>query len=417
MLKNPPALIHTHQLNNGLTVIVQQMPSVQSAAYSLMVPAGCMYDRSGRNGTASVLCEMLPRGAGERNSRELSSAQDFLGLHSRESVNVAHMKFSGAVLKDNLSKSLEILSDIVLRPHLDEIQFAPSQNSVLQSLRSLEDEPRQKVMIELRRRCLGLPFGLPVDGTPEEVRSLTYEDVRQQYKSCFRPEESILGIAGNVNPHQIVEEAESLFGDWKPGSPSELQSAPPGPARDHISLESQQTQIGLAYPSVSAVDPDYYTAWAAVSILSGGSSSRLFTEVREKRGLCYAVYASLSSMKQNGHVLCYAGTMTERAQETLDVMLQEIRRLSQNITPEELERCKAGAKSALIIQEETSIARAGRIARDWYLRGRVISLDEIHERLDELTPQGIAEFVEAHPAQNLTLLTIGPKPLEISNGV
>lgn len=412
---NPPDTIDSHTLPNGLTILIQHMPSVQSAAYCLLVPAGSIYDQPGKNGTASVACDMLTRGAGDYNSRQLAIAQDSLGLQSGESVQAKHIKFSGATLKNNLPASLEILADIVLRPHLKEEQFAPAINSVKHSLLSIEDEPRQKVMIELKRRCEGLPWGKPTDGSLADLANITRDDVQQHFKTCFRPEGTILGIAGNVDSRQIIEIVSQLFGDWPRGTEPEIETSPAGPHRDHIELESTQTQIGLAYPSVSVNDPDYYTAWASVSVLSGGSSSRLFTEVREKRGLCYAVYATLGSLKDSGHVLCYAGTTVDRAQETLDVMLQVIHDLSQNISEEELNRCKAGAKSALIMQQESSSGRASRIARDWFLRNRVITLDEIHDQLNAITPERITDYLTSHPAEHLTLLTIGPSALEIKS--
>ncbi len=412
-----PSTTTSHALPNGMMVLIQPMPAVQSAAYSLLVPAGCIYDREDRSGTASVLCEMLSRGAGERDSRQLSADQDFLGLQRSESVSARHLKLSGATLSDKLPESLAILADIVLRPHLNEDEFEPSIASVRQTLLSNEDEPRQKVMIELRRRCLGLPWGLPSDGSLDDIDRIALDDVRNHYRGCFRAGEAILGIAGQVDPPRVLEQITALFGDWSDAPESEVRHAPPGPPVDHIVLDSQQTQIGLAYPSVSVNDPEYYAAWAAVGILSGGSSSRLFTEVREKRGLCYSVHAALSALKHRGDVLCYAGTTVERAQETLDVMLTEIDRLAEGITDDELNRCKAGAKSTLIMQQESSMARAARIAYDWYLRGAIITLEEIHARLDALTPAKVAEFVRRHPARDLTLLTIGPKPLEMNRAV
>src|SRR5690606_25044640 len=125
-----------------------------------------------------------------------------------------------------------------------------------------------------------------------------------------------------------------------------------GPQRDHITTDSNQTHIGLAYDAVPYRDDNYYAAWAAVSVLSGGSSSGLFTEVRERRGLCYSVYATLISLLEEGRVLAYAGTTPERAQETLNVTIDVIRKLADGIEQNELDRCKAGAKSALIMQQE-----------------------------------------------------------------
>jgi predicted Zn-dependent peptidase len=150
-----------------------------------------------------------------------------------------------------------------------------------------------------------------------------------------------------------------------------------------------------------------------VSILSGGSSSRLFTEVREKRGLCYSVYATLHSLLTEGRVLAYAGATTDRAQETLDVMVAEMRRLSQGIEPQELARCLARAKSSLIMQQESTGARAGALARDWFHLRRINTLHEIRAALERLTIEQILAYVEAFPARPLTVLTIGEESLRI----
>src|SRR5215831_9095794 len=139
-------------------------------------------------------------------------------------------------------------------------------------------------------------------------------------------------------------------------------------------------------------------------------SSRLFTEVREKRGLCYSVYASLNSLRDVGKVLCYAGTTVERAQETLDVTLQELIRLGRGISEDELDRCKARAKSSLIMQQESSSSRASSNARDWYHLGRIETLEEVREKIESLTIADLLEEIAEHPAKDFTILTLGPEP-------
>lgn len=193
----------------------------------------------------------------------------------------------------------------------------------------------------------------------------------------------------------------------------EVTRVPRKAAETHLAADSAQTHIGLAFDAVPYSHDDYYAAWAAVSILSGGSSSRLFTEVREKRGLCYSVYASLNSLLEEARILAYAGTTVERAQETLDVMLAEIRKLKDGIDDSELFRCKARAKSALIMQQESTAARASAIARDWFHLGRVQTLDEIHGKLDRLTVTDILDYVRSHPVDDITLLAVGPEPLHL----
>jgi predicted Zn-dependent peptidase len=406
--------IQISTLENGIVLVVEPMVDVQSAAFSLLVPAGSIYDPPGQNGNASVLCELITRGAGEWDSKQLSCALDNLGVQRHESVGTGHITFTGATLADNLPSALRIYGDILRKPHLPADQFSAARMGVEQTLRALEDEPRQKIIVELRRRTFDSPWGLPTDGTLEELESLTAQSVCQQYERCFRPNGMILGVAGCVDPEAIRGIVEEIFGDWKSLPVPGFEVTSGGPSRDHIPHDSTQTHIAIAYPTVPYNDPEYYEAWAAVSVLSGGMSSRLFTEVREKRGLCYAVHASLSSLKDDARVLCYAGTTSERAQETLDVTLREILRLGEGIEENELERCRARAKSSLVMQQESTLARSSSIARDWYHLGRVTQLTEVREKIDGLTVESVQEHLHKHPAGNFTIVTIGQAPLEVA---
>jgi predicted Zn-dependent peptidase len=150
-----------------------------------------------------------------------------------------------------------------------------------------------------------------------------------------------------------------------------------------------------------------------VGVLSGGMSSRLFTEVREKRGLCYSVYASYHTHRDLACVLCYAGTTTPRAQETLDVTLEQLRLLAKGVRPEELDRLKTCVKSSLVMQQESSSARSGAIARDWYHLGRVRTLDEVGELVDALTADSINRYLAEHPPEDFTIVTLGSEPLKV----
>ena len=338
------------------------MDDVQSAAFSLLVPAGSIYDPPGQNGTASVLSDLIVRGAGDLDTKQLCAALDNLGLQRNEGVGTTHLTFSGATLADKLPDALRHYGDIVLAPLLPEDQFPAAQAGLEHSLRAMEDEPRQKIIQELRKRCYDAPWGLPTEGSLDDLPRLDAKTVRAHYERCFHPNETILGIAGRIDVDRMTQVVEEIFGSWKPAPQPEFATSPHGPQHDHISHDSTQTHIGIAYNSVPYRDPDYYAAWAAVSVLSGGMSARLFTEVREKRGLCYAVQASLNTLRDEARVLCYAGTSNERAQETLDVTLAELVRLGDGIEEEELARCKARVKSSLIMQQESTFSRSSSIA-------------------------------------------------------
>ena len=405
--------VQTFQLPNGLTLLVEPMADVQSAAFSLLVPAGSIYDPPDQAGCASVLVELLLRGAGDLDSQELTNALDNLGLQRSESAERRFVSFGGATLAENLPAALKLYADVVRRPHLPEDEFEAAVAGSEQTLMAIEDEPRQKIMLELRRMCYPAPWGKPSEGSLAGLSGLSMNSVRQHFQRCFRPNEAILGIAGNVNVAEIRALIEDAFGDWSALPEPAFETGARGPYRDHIEHESAQTQIGIAYDSVPYRDSEYYAAWAAVGVLSGGSSSRLFTEVRERRGLCYAVHAGLTSSKDDGRVLCYAGTTAERAQETLDVTLQEVQRLRGSIQNDELDRCKARAKSSLIMAQESTSSRAASLANDWFHLGRVVSLEDIRGQIEGLTVARLHAHLEKYPPQNFTILTLGPQPLEV----
>jgi predicted Zn-dependent peptidase len=407
--------IHQHTFSNGLTLLVERMEHVRSAALNFLVPAGCAHDPRDQLGIASVLSDLITRGAGARNSRELTLALDSLGLDRDESVGSMHIRFWGATLARNLPAALEIYADILRRPHFPDEEIDAVKALALQDLQSLEDEPRQKVLIELRQRHYPSPLGQDRRGTMEGIEGLTIDKVRAHYRRLFSPRGTILSVAGNVDWEPLRDQVGRLFGDWQGDEEPALKLQRPAGKRAHLAKETTQTQIALAYASVPIGDPDYYAAMGAVNVLSGGMSARLFTEVREKRGLCYAVWASYQTFKDRASILCYAGTTTERAQETLDVTLGELRRLQEGIEPEEVARVQAGLKSSLIMQEESTSARAGTLASDWYYLGRVRSFDEIQAAINALTPERIARHLGRCPPQDFTIVTLGTKPLQIAD--
>jgi predicted Zn-dependent peptidase len=409
-----PQDVYQHTFANGLTLLAEPMPHVRSAAVNFLIPAGAVYDRPDRLGAGAVLSDLITRGAGERDSRELTLAMDNLGLDSSESVGSVHMRFWGATVARNLPAALDIYANILLRPHLPEDELEAVRSLALQDIRGLEDEPRSKVLVELRKRHYPTPLGNDHRGTAEGVSALTIEDLRERHKRLFRPGGAILAVAGNFEWGPLRDQVGRLFGDWKGDALPPPQPGPRGEKRGHVAKDLAQTQIAAAYASVPVGDPEYYAAMGAVHVLSGGMSARLFTEVREKRALCYAVWASYQTFKDRASVICYAGTTNERAQETLDVLLRELRRLPEGIEAEEVERVQAGLKSSLIMQQESTSARALALASDWYNLGRVRSFDEIQSAINALTPEGVLAHVRRLPPGDFTIVTLGPKALEVN---
>ncbi len=409
--------IFSHAYENGLVLVAEPMMSLESAAFTFLVPAGCSYDPANQSGLSSFTCEMTLRGAGERDSRAMVDALENLGVERGESVSSHHTTFSGATLARNLSPALELFADLLRRPRLPLDQLEAARSVVLQELRAIDDEPSQRLLIELRRRQYPDPWGRSSHGDVAGLESITLSDIRSFYGRQYRPNGTILGVAGRIDWPRLKDDVGRLLGDWKPQPTAEPRAGQILARRGHLPHESNQTQIGIAYDSVPYRHRDYFQAFGAVGVLSGGMSSRLFTEVREKRGLCYTVYATCHTLLDRGSVLCYAGTSAERAQETLDVMLAELIRLAEGVEAAELNRLKARIKSGLIMQQESSSSRSGSIARDWHHLGRARTLDEVGALVDGLTCQSINAYLKENPPRDFAIVTLGPTPLETTLGV
>jgi predicted Zn-dependent peptidase len=400
-----------------MVLVGEPTKSLESAAFTFSLPGGCSYDPPKRFGLASLTCEMMLRGAGERDSRAWISALENLGVERGESVGTTQATFGGATLRDNLPAGLELFADLICRPLMPADQLEQGRSVCVQELRGVDDDPSHKLMIELRRRRYPDPWGRSSHGDEEGLRAIKIDDIRKFHAHHYRPNGTILAVAGNFEWQRLCDEVERLFADWKTAGDAPPTASNGHALANHISFESSQSHVGIAYPTIPYKHPDYFQAWAAVGVLSSGSSSRLFTEVREKRGLCYTVNASLHTQRERAAVFCYAGTTAERAQETLDVTIGELHRLAQGIEANELDRLKARIKSSLIMQQESSSSRSGALAREWYHLGRARTLDEIGALIDALSRDSINNFLKANPPQDLLVVTLGPQPLEVPVGV
>jgi len=409
--------ILSHTFGNGLVLVAEPMTSLRSAAFTVLVPSGSAYEPAEFAGLGGFTCEMSLRGAGPRDSRQFILNLENLGIDRHESVYNAHAAYSGAMLAENLPKVLAIYADLLRRPHLGADQIEAARLVMLQELHAIEDEPGHQLMLELRRCHYPKPWNKSPHGDLKGIEAVAVEQVREHFNRHYRPEGTIIGVAGRFEWEQLKDTVGNLLGDWQSQDVPEIVESTPGPRYEHLPYDSNQTHVGIAYPSVPYRHEDYFQAWGAVGVLSGGSSARLFTEVREKRGLCYSVNASHHTLKDIGAVLCYAGTSAERAQETLDVTLGELDRLARGVEEQELDRLKARIKSALIMQQESSHSRSSTLARDWYHLGRSRTLEEVGQKIDALSSDSINEYLERRPPGDFTIVTLGPEKLETPGGI
>ncbi len=400
-----------HTFANGLTFLSETMPGTQSAAMTLMLAAGSATDPDGQSGSASVLSDLVLRGAGTRNSRQLTDHLDSLGLQRSNSVGVFHTRFSVAAVGPRVIDGLATYADIVRRAHLPQDGFDSARDLALQGLAGIDDDPRQKLLIKLREQYLPWPYGRNGMGSPKDLAELKLEQIKSDYATRYNARAAILAVAGNIDPQAWKSAIETHFGDLPAGKEESIAKRPAPGSYLHEEQQSEQTHIGVAYGSIPETDPDYYVARMAVEVLSGGMSGRLFTEVREKRALCYSVSAGYSSLKDQGSIICYAGTSNDRAQATFDCMIGELHRLTEGVTHAELERAKIGLKSSTIMQGESTSSRCGAIAHDWWMRGRLRTLDEIKAAIDAVTVDRVNAYLKKNPPGPFTTVIVGPKAL------
>jgi len=402
-----------HTLKNGMVLLGEPMEAVESVAFGFMLPAGAARLPDGCCGAGNVIADWIFRGAGDKDSRQLSDAIDGLGLVRGRSVGSSHIAIGAALEAGNLAEALDLHADIIRKPSLKDDQFELARQLAIDEVLSLDDDPRHKVMLKLREQFYPSPLGHNTIGDIAELKALTAQISGQIIKDKFNLSQTIFSVAGKYDFDAVCQQIERLFESEPQEGGESITLGPRQGKYTHIDNDGAQVHIALMTETVKPTDEDYYNARVAISVLSGGMSARLFTEVREKRGLCYAIGARYHGLKEAAGVMCYAGTTPDKAQETLDCVIGEFNRLGEGISAEEIDRAKLGLKSSLILQSESSSSRAGSIGSDHYILGRVRSLDGIKDKIEATSVNSVLAFLRGNPFREFTVVTIGPKQVNV----
>ncbi|HZW09842.1 MAG TPA: pitrilysin family protein, partial [Phycisphaerales bacterium] len=318
------------------------------------------------------------------------------------------------VIGGRLSEALPLLVDMVRRPRFDEASIAPSRELCLQAIEALKDDPGERAALGARARHLPPPFNRSTLGESAGIAAITRDELVERWRRLAVPGGSIMALAGAVEPGAVVEQLERLLAGWEGAAPEPVPAptAPRGYA--HEQDKTNQVQIVLVHDAPAEPAADSAVERLATSVLSGGMSSRLFTEVREKRGLCYSVHARYSADRDFGVVTADVGTQPERAQQSLDVLVAELERIrtpAGRVTPEEFHRAHVGMKSRLVFSGESTGSRAAALAGDMHRLGRPRTLDEIAAEIEAVTLDRLNAYVAARPLGRVTVQTVGPAPL------
>lgn len=406
-----------HTLSCGMRIALERNTGVRSVGIAWSLPVGSAGDPEGAagEGESTLLSELITRGAGDLDSRAFSEALDRIGAQRSCGTTAYHTLATMTVLGSRLEPALDLLCTMVRAPRFDADGLEPARSLALQSLASLADDPSHLVMLRLAEIALPSPFNRTSFGHAEGLKSLTLGGLRDAWFRRCVPGGAILGIAGAIEPARVIDQLERRLSGWTGAFAEPVPAAQAARGSVHIPQQSAQTHMGLAIDAPHERDPQSLAHRLAVKIIGGGMSSRLFTEVREKRGLCYSVGMSYAAGRDRGISQVYAGSTPERAPRTLECIRTELARAAKGVSSDEFEGAIVGLKSRLVMQGESSLARASAISGDVFRIGRPRSLAEVAADADRISHDSLNEHMaQAFCPDRLdtaSLAVVGPAPL------
>src|SRR5437773_7722946 len=391
----PPNYFY-HQLPNGMEMIGQYMPSLSSVTVGFQLDAAVIHEPEEKQGLAHLFEYMLFQGTKRHDARSLNEAFESLGARKGASTGLEVGQVWSQIVHTKLDATLDLLHEILLTPTFPQNELEQMRNIVLQEIRRRDDEPMSRIFELVRTNFYrGTALGRPILGTSERVNQLQRHDLQTFWQARYQPDNTLFAIAGKFDWDHVVEQMQKLFGEWS-GHAELSPEQRPQPAAS-IALEYQegkQEHLALMFPFPKYTDPDYYPAMVVSEVLGGNMASRLFVEVREKRGLVYGISAGLTSNKHIGGMRIYAGTTPEQGHECLEVIINELRKLEQEgITADELNRAKVQLKSEHVMRSEGSGARMGAISRSWWFERKVRTIQEVKQAIDAVTQEQVLQVL------------------------
>ncbi|MFV0476154.1 MAG: M16 family metallopeptidase [Pikeienuella sp.] len=384
--------IRLSTLPNGLRVITESMPGLGSAAIGVWIAAGSRNETEAENGVAHFLEHMAFKGTGKRSALAIAEAIEDVGGHLNAYTSREATAYYARVLAEDAPLALDIIGDILTDPVFAPEEIELERGVILQEIGQALDTPDDVIFDWLQETAYpSQPLGRPILGPAERVRAFGEADLRRFTARHYAPGGMILSAAGAVDHDVLLAEAERHFGHLKPVEAATRDAAAyrGGERREVKKLE--QAHMALAFEAPSWRDRDYYAAQLMSVALGGGMSSRLFQEAREKRGLCYTIFAQAGAYQDSGLLTIYAGTGGEEAKALAELTVDVIRGAADNLRQDELDRARAQMKAGIVMGLESPSARAERLARALMIWGEAPDLDRTIARIDAVTVANMRE--------------------------
>ena len=386
--------VHLHTLSNGFRVATEAMPGLRSAAIGVWVLAGGRHEAPEQNGIAHFLEHMAFKGTRRRTALEIAEAIEDVGGYINAYTSREMTAYYARVLDGDVPLALDVIADILLEPAFADGEIEVERGVILQEIGQVLDTPDDIVFDWLQEAAYpDQPLGRTILGPEERVQAFGQGDLRRFVAERYGPGQMILCAAGAVDHDAICRAAEAAFGHLSPIlAPSLIQPAAwrGGERREIKALE--QVHFALALEGPDYRDPLIHTAQVWATAMGGGMSSRLFQEIREKRGLCYSIFAQAGAYEDTGLTTIYAGTSAEDIVELVDVTVEEMRRAAADMAEAEVARARAQMKAGMLMGLESPSNRAERLARMLSIWGRVPPVEEQIARIEAVTTQGVRDF-------------------------
>jgi predicted Zn-dependent peptidase len=401
--------VEFHTLSNGFRIVTEHMPGLESASIGVWVQAGGRHETLPQNGIAHFLEHMAFKGTKRRSALQIAESIEDVGGYINAYTSREMTAYYARVLSQDVALGLDVIADILLNPVFDPEEIEIERGVILQEIGQSLDTPDDVIFDWLQEASYpGQAIGRTILGPEERVSSFSRDDLSAFVAQHYGPNRMILAAAGGVDHAAIVADAERLFGHLKPVTDENPDRATftCGEHREVKTLEQAHFALSLEGPSYR--DEAIYTAQIFATAFGGGMSSRLFQEIREKRGLCYTIYAQAGAYSDTGGTTIYAGTSGDEIASLATLTMDELKRAADDMSEAEVARARAQMKAGLLMGLESPSSRAERLSRMVAIWNRVPPLAETVQRIDAVSTADVRDFAAQLCQANSALALYGP---------
>lgn len=410
-------LVH-RTLPCGVEFAAEILPGRPTAALEIRILAGYADEPADKLGLARLLEQVVDKGTARRDGRGVLDAFDAIGAQRSSATGRHTTAFSTLVLPEFLPQALDLHAEMLRTPTLPQDACDVAVELASQELSSLEDDPQSLAEKLIDRQAYGAVLGRHPLGERGTLETITRADIEAHWHKTFAAGRMLVCVAGDVNVDAVAEHVQKCFDGFGSAQSAGRNAVPIefAAARTHHAKELEQEQIAICYPGVALTDKEYPTEQVMLGVLSGGMSSRLFAEVREKQGLVYWVGAWSEHPRSAGMIHLGASTTPERCDKTFETLLREVDRLRDDLEPGEVQRAIVGITARTETRGDITRAHCTELVNDLFHHGHPIPIEEKVARIQAVDVAAIQRYLDAHPRNVLSVVTLGPRELSAASG-